>query len=81
MEVPHATTLLVFGSIAFLNKLDHNFKWELKTYKNLYGSINIMNFEFEIDKQTHKNIDASTYFVMWVNERLKFMSLDSHKEE
>jgi hypothetical protein len=29
-----------------------------------------MNFEFEIDKQTHRNIDASTYFVMWVGKRL-----------
>ncbi len=29
-----------------------------------------MNFEFELDKQTHKNIDASTYSVMWVDKRL-----------
>lgn len=29
-----------------------------------------MNFDFEIDKQTHSNIDASTYFVMWVDKRL-----------
>ncbi len=31
-----------------------------------------MNFEFEIDKQTHRNIDASTYFVMQEDET-KFM--------
>jgi hypothetical protein len=42
----------------------------IKKYKNLYGSKNIMNFDFEIDKQTHSNIDASTYFVMWVDKRL-----------
>jgi hypothetical protein len=33
MELPHTTTLLVFGSIVFIKKLDHNFKWELKSIK------------------------------------------------